>query len=140
MKQLGMDEIERADVEARRHADLASERGHALDEIEARAAEIETAVDMRLLDGDEGARIDRLGEADQEPHGESRRPAVDAVGEFAVEVGQFEGHRGQATGATFGGSMRRRRGRRIVAMSPQLRPTFPSSSGRTRRGRCHEQP
>ena len=104
-KELGMDEIERADIEARRHAHLAAEGSHALDEIEARPAKIETAVDMRLLDRDEGARIDRFGKADQKPHRECRRAAMHAAGKLPVKVGKFEGHPRQASGAPFDRSM-----------------------------------
>ena len=87
-----MDEIERADVEGRRHANLAAELGQLQHEIEARAAEIETAVDMRRLDVDEAARADRLGEAREEPHRESRAAAMRAGHEFAIERGEVERH------------------------------------------------
>src|SRR5271156_4402986 len=99
-----MDEIERADIEASRHAHPAAEGSHALDKIEARPTEIETAVDMRLLDRDEGARIDSFGKAHQEPHRERRRAAMHAAGKLPVKVGKFEGHLRQASGAPFGQS------------------------------------
>ena len=110
-KELGVDEIERADVEACRHAHLAAEGGHALDKIEARLAEIEASVDVGLLDGDEGARFDRFSEADQEPHGEGRRGPMRAACEIPVEVRKFERHSRQA-----------RTNR--VAMSPHSRRKF----------------
>ena len=77
-KEFGMDQIDRADVEGRGHANLAAELGQLQHEIEARAAEIEAAVDMRRLDIDEAARADRLGEAREEPHRERRSAAMGA--------------------------------------------------------------
>ena len=53
---------------------------------------IETAVDMRRLDIDEGARVDRFGEAHEEPHREGRAAAVGAAQEFAIERGEVERH------------------------------------------------
>ena len=40
---------------------------------------VETPVDMRRLDVDEGSRVNRFGEAHKEPHGEGRAPAVHAA-------------------------------------------------------------
>ena len=91
-KEFGMDQVEGADIEGRRHADLAAERAHSQDEIEARTAEIETAVDMRRLDIDEAGRANRLGEARKQPHRESRAAAVGAAHEFAVERREVERH------------------------------------------------
>ena len=73
-KQFGMDEVDRADVERRRNAHAASQRDEALDEIEARAAEIEAAVDMRGLDVEKPRRVDRLGEFDAAGASRKRRP------------------------------------------------------------------
>ena len=53
---------------------------------------IKTAVDMRRLDVDEGARVDRFGEADKEPHSEGRAAAMGAAEEFAIEWGEVESH------------------------------------------------
>ena len=82
----------RADIEGRRHADLAAELGHPEHEVEARAAKIETAVDVRRLDVDEAGRAHRLGEAREEPHRERRAPAMAAVKEFEIERGEVERH------------------------------------------------
>ena len=87
-----MNQIERADVEGRGHANLAAELGQLQHEIEARAAEIETAVDMRRLDIDETGRADRLGEARDEPHRKRRAAAVRAGHEFAIERGEVGRH------------------------------------------------
>ncbi len=87
-----MDEIDGADVEGRRHADLAAEAQHPFNEIEAHSPEVETAVDMAPLDIDEAARIDRFGEAREEPHRERRARPKRADQEFAIERGEFEGH------------------------------------------------
>ena len=87
-KELGMNKVNRADVERCRHANLAAKVDHPFREIEAGAPMIKTAVDMRSLDVDEGARVDRFGEAHKEPHGEGRARAVNAVQEFAIEWGE----------------------------------------------------
>ena len=87
-KEFWMDQIDRADVEGRGHANLAAELGQLQHEIEARAAEIETAVDMRRLDIDEAGRADRLGEARDEPHRERRAAAVGAAHKFAISWGE----------------------------------------------------
>ena len=105
-KQFGMDQVERADIEAGRHADPASEGDHPLDEVEAGAAEIETAVDMRRLDVEKTLCGDRLGEADDEPHGERRAAAVRAVQKLAIEVDEFQSHSGQASGRGSAGQTR----------------------------------
>ena len=91
-KELGMNEIDRADVEGCRHANLAAKFDHPFGEVEAGAPMIKTAVDMRRLDVDEGARVDRFGEAHKEPHGEGRARAVNAAQEFAIEWGEVESH------------------------------------------------
>ena len=74
-----MNEVDRADVEGCRHANLAAEFDHPLGEVEAGAPMIETAVDMAPLDVEEGARVDRFGEAHKEAHGEGRAAAVNAA-------------------------------------------------------------
>jgi hypothetical protein len=84
-KKLGMDQVDRADVEGRGHANLAAEVDHPFGEIEARSPMIETAVDMRRLDVDERARAGRLREAHEEPHGERRSGAMHAADKFAIE-------------------------------------------------------
>ena len=91
-KEFGMNEIDRADIEGCRHANLAAEFDHPFGEVEAGAPMIETAVDMRRLDVDEGARVDRFGEAHKEPHGEGRAAAMHAAQEFAIERGEIESH------------------------------------------------
>ena len=53
---------------------------------------IKTAVDMRRLDVDEGARVDRLREAYKEPHGEGRARPVNAGQEFVIERGEVQSH------------------------------------------------
>src|ERR1700689_2933117 len=58
-KELGMNQVDRADVEGCRHANPAAEFDHPFGEVEARAPMVKTAVDMRSLDVDEGARVDR---------------------------------------------------------------------------------
>ena len=78
-KKLGMDQVDRADVEGCRHADLAAKVDHPFGEIEARPPMIKTAVDVRRLDVEEGARVDRFGEAHKEPHGEGRASPVYAT-------------------------------------------------------------
>ena len=102
-KELGMNEIDRADVEGCRHANLAAEFDHPFGEIEAGAPVIETAVDMRRLDVDEGARVDRFGEAHKEPHGEGRAAAMRAAQEFAIERGEIDSHWRRRYGAAGGG-------------------------------------
>ena len=94
-EKLGMDEIERADIEAGRHADLAAEGDHPLDEVEAGAAEIEATVDMRRLDVEKGFGGDRFSEADEQPHGEGRGGAVRPMQKRTVEFGEFETHLGR---------------------------------------------
>jgi len=84
-EKLGMNEVDRADVEGCRHANLAAEFDHPFGEVEAGASMIETAIDMRRLDVDEGARVDRFGKAHKKPHGEGRAAAMLAVHEFAIE-------------------------------------------------------
>ena len=91
-KQVGMDEIDRAHVEGRWHANFAAERRHPLDEIEARLPEVKTAVDVRPLDVNETARIDRVGEAQQQAHRERRSPAMRACNQFAVKGREFNSH------------------------------------------------
>src|SRR5208337_60548 len=99
-EELGVDEIDRADVERRGRPHFSAEGDEPLDEIEARPAEIETAVDMGGLDVDEAARIDRFRKAGDEPHGERRRWPTYAGQELAIEGGEF--HEPEASGATLG--------------------------------------
>ncbi len=87
-----MDQVDRADIEACRNADPAAERDHPFGEIEARAPVIETAVDMRRLDVEEGGRVDRFGEALKEAHGEGGALPMRAVQEFAIERGEVGSH------------------------------------------------
>ena len=98
-----MDQIERADIEGRGNANLAAERCHPFDEVEARPAEIKASVDMRRLDGDEPARVDRLGEAHEEAHGESGAGAMVAAEKFAIERGKFERHWARRSGGRLEG-------------------------------------
>src|SRR5208337_2663755 len=102
-EELGVDEIDRADVERRGRPHFSAERDEPLDEIEARPAEIETAVDMGGLDVDEAARIDRFCKAGDEPHGERRRRPAPAGQELAIEGGELD-HEPEASGATRGSS------------------------------------
>jgi hypothetical protein len=92
-KELRMDQIDRADVEGCGHANLAAEVDHPFGEIEARSPMIEAAVDMRRLDVDERARVDRFREAHEEPHGERRSRAMHAADKFAIVWGEVESHR-----------------------------------------------
>ena len=78
-KQLGMDEVDRADVERRRHARATLQGDEALDKVEARATEIKAAVDMSGLDVEKTRRVHRLGEANEQPHRERRRLAMLAL-------------------------------------------------------------
>ena len=105
-KELRMDQVDRADIEACRDADRAAERDHPFGEIEARTPVIETAVDMRRLDVEKGARADRFGEALKEAHGEGRPLPMPAAQEFAIERGEVGSHRGDATGGRAARSMR----------------------------------
>ena len=82
-----MDEVDRADVEGGGHADPAAEAQYPFNEIEARPPEIQTAVDMAPFDIDLAARIDRFGEAHEEPHRERRARPKRAGQEFAIERG-----------------------------------------------------
>ena len=91
-KELGMNKVDRADVEGCRHANPAAEFDHPFNEIEAGAPMVETSVNMRRLDVDEGARVDRFGEAHEEPHGERRAPVVHARQKFAIERGEVQSH------------------------------------------------
>ena len=91
-KELGMDQVDRADVEGGRHANLAAEVDHAFGEVEARAPMIKTAVDMRRLDVDEGARVDGVGETHEKTHGEGRAGPMRAAEEFTIERGEVESH------------------------------------------------
>jgi hypothetical protein len=51
---------------------------------------VETPVDMRRLDVDEGARVDRLRQAYKEKRGEGRARAVHAAPELVVERGEAQ--------------------------------------------------
>ena len=104
-----MNEIDRADVEGCRHADLAAKFDHPIREVEARAPVIEAPVDMAPLDIEESARVDRFGEAHKKPHGEGRAAAVRAGQKFAIERGEVESHPGDAIGGRAGRSMLARR-------------------------------
>ena len=53
---------------------------------------VETPVDMRRLDVDEGARINGFGEAHKEPHGKGCARPVNAAQEFVVERGEVQSH------------------------------------------------
>ncbi len=91
-KKLRMDQVDRADIERRRNADLAAEFDDPFGEVEAGASMIEAAIDMRRLDVDEGTRVDRFREAHEQPHGEGCARAMDAAQEFAIERGKVKGH------------------------------------------------
>ena len=87
-----MDQIDRADVEGRRHANFAAQVDHPFGEIEADAPVVETSVDVRRLDVEEGARADRFSEAHKQPHGEHRACAVYAGKKFTIERGEVDSH------------------------------------------------
>ena len=53
---------------------------------------IETAVDMRRLDVDEGGRADRFGKARKQAHGESCALPMRAAQKFAIERREVESH------------------------------------------------
>ena len=91
-KELGMNKVNRAHVERCRHANLAAKVDHPFSEIEARTPVVETAVNMRRLDVEEGARVNRFGEPREEPHGEGRARPVHAGQEFVVERGEVQSH------------------------------------------------
>ena len=104
-KELGMDQVDRADVEGCRNADLAAKRDHPFGEIEARAPVIEAAVDMSRLDVEEGGeRRPPRRSADKEPHGEAPRPAHARRQKFAIERGEVGGHSGRGYGGRAGRS------------------------------------
>jgi hypothetical protein len=50
---------------------------------------------MAPLDVDEGACADRVGVADEQPHGEGRAVPMRAADEFAIEGGKVERHSDQ---------------------------------------------
>ena len=72
-EQLGVDQVHRADIERRRHRDPAAAGDEPLDEIEADLAVIQAAVDMGARAIDEVRRIEGLGKAAKQAHGERRR-------------------------------------------------------------------
>ena len=78
-KEFGMDQVDRADIKGRGHANLAAQVDHPLGEVEAGAPVIETPVDMRPLDVDEGTRVDRFSKAYKEPHRKGHAPAMNAT-------------------------------------------------------------
>ena len=118
-EQFGMDQIHRADVERRRHVHATPERHQAIDEVEAGATQVKTAVDMRGLDVKEPRGSDRLGETNEQSHCESGGLAMLACEEGSIERGKFKGHLRQASGAALGRSMR-------VAVPPQSRRSLPA--------------
>jgi hypothetical protein len=63
-----------------------------LDEVEARATQIKTAVDVRGLDVQESRGVDRLRETYEQSHGESGGLAMRAGEKGLVERRKFEGH------------------------------------------------
>jgi hypothetical protein len=87
-----MNKVDGANVEGCRDANLTAEVNHSFGEIEAGAPMIKTTVDMRRLDVDEGVRVDRFGEAHEEPYGERRAPVVHARQKFAIERGEVQSH------------------------------------------------
>ena len=66
--QLGMDEVERSDIERRRHGDPAAAFDQPLDKVETGLAMIEAAIDMRTDDRQQGFRANRIAEGDQHLH------------------------------------------------------------------------
>src|SRR4029077_416133 len=91
-KELGMNEIDRADIEGCRHTNLAAEFDHPFGEVEAAAHKIKTAVNVPRLDVEEGARGHRFGEAHKEPHDKGCARPVNAGQEFVVERGEVQSH------------------------------------------------
>jgi hypothetical protein len=55
---------------------------------------IKTAVDVRGLDVEEGARVDCCSEAHKEAHREGRARAMYAGKKFAIERGEVDSHSG----------------------------------------------
>ena len=91
-KELRVRQVDRADIEGGRHADFAAEVDQAFGEVEGRAPMIKTAVDMRGLDVDEGARVDGVGEAHEKAHGEGRAEPMRAAEKFTIERGEVKSH------------------------------------------------
>ena len=131
-KEVGMDQVDRADVEGGRHANLAAEVDHAFGEVEARAPMIKTAVDMRRLDVDEGARIDGVGETHEKTHGEGRARAMRAAEEFTIERGEVKSH----SWATLRLSDRDRQMRAGAPMSRRVRSRLCQRKTATTNKRC----
>ncbi|MDR8801405.1 hypothetical protein FEP89_02137 [Burkholderia multivorans] len=78
--QLGMDQVERADVQRGRHRDARTRRDEIVDEVETRLPVIQTAVDMRARDVDQVRRGHHLRGTRDDPH-----RARDAFAEFAAQ-------------------------------------------------------
>ena len=91
-KKLRMDQVDRADVQRRRHAHLSAKPNELFDEIEADLAMIEATVDMRRLGIDEVLRTYRLGEANEQPHGKARRAVRGIAQQLAVVFGDSDRH------------------------------------------------
>src|SRR5690606_30526459 len=70
--QLGMEQVERADVESGGHPDVRSSLVEAASKIEARLTVVETAVDVGTGDVEQPPRPHRLGHPHQDPHGQGR--------------------------------------------------------------------
>ena len=85
-EQLGVDQVDAADVERRRHPYLSAEVMEPRDEVEARLAVVEAAVDMGADDGDEPRRTERAAIGDEQVHGEGRGLAMDAGEQRPVGV------------------------------------------------------
>ena len=90
--QLGMDQVDRADIERGRHAHPTAPSDQLLDEIEARLAMIEAAVDMGLRNRDQRASADRLGEGNEDLHRPGRRRASFASAHGALGLAQPQAH------------------------------------------------
>lgn len=80
--QLGMDQVERPDVQRGRHRDLRARIDEILDEVEAGLAVVKAAVDMGGRDVDQAWRGHHLRRARDDPH-----RARDAVAEIPAQHG-----------------------------------------------------
>ena len=87
-----MDQVDRADVQRRRHAHAAAAGDQPLDEVEADLAVIQAAVDMRSGDVQQRPGADGLREGDQNLHRERGGGPGVAVQHRGIALGEVGRH------------------------------------------------
>ena len=93
---VGVAQVERTDVQRRRHAHLPTRIGEGLREVQAGASVVEAAVDVGARDGQQPLGPDHPRQCHDHPHGRGDRLARATVEEPLLLVGQREDHGGQA--------------------------------------------